>query len=60
MAAPRYVQRIARLPHLIARIATEPDGLLLSQLAAEESAAVDELREDLLAQQFGLSCSARP
>jgi proteasome accessory factor C len=49
MAAPKYVQRIARLPEVFALLTDRPDGLPLTQLAAQVGVPTDELREDLLA-----------
>ncbi|MGK2875965.1 MAG: WYL domain-containing protein [Nocardioides sp.] len=49
MAAPRYVQRVARLPEVLAHLAAQPDGLPLAELAARFGIDPDELREDLLA-----------
>ena len=48
-AIPRYVTRIARLPQVFARLAQEPDGMPLAELAAEFDVPVQEMREDLLA-----------
>ncbi|GAA4810791.1 transcriptional regulator [Nocardioides caeni] len=47
--APKYVQRIARLPQVFERLGREPDGMSLAILAEELDVPVDELREDLLA-----------
>lgn len=49
MAAPKYAQRIARLPAVFELLALHPDGLLLTDLAERFDVPVDELREDLLA-----------
>jgi proteasome accessory factor C len=49
MAAPKYAQRIARLPAVFELLAEHPDGLLLTDLAARFDVPVDELRQDLLA-----------
>ncbi len=49
MAAPRYLQRLARLPGILARVAAHPDGVRIGDVAAEERIPVAELREDLLA-----------
>src|SRR4051812_34710052 len=49
MAAPKYVQRIARLPEVFDRLAAHPDDVALSELAAGLDVPADELREDLLA-----------
>ncbi|HWI44075.1 MAG TPA: WYL domain-containing protein [Nocardioides sp.] len=49
MSAPKYVQRIARLPLVFERLEAEPDGIPLADLATDLGVPVDELREDLLA-----------
>jgi proteasome accessory factor C len=49
MSAPKYVQRIARLPEVFAQLMVHPGGLPLTELATEVGVPVDELREDLLA-----------
>jgi proteasome accessory factor C len=49
MAAPKYVQRIARLPKVFALLTDRPGGLPLTELAAQVGVPADELREDLLA-----------
>jgi proteasome accessory factor C len=49
MSAPKYVQRIARLPEVFELLAARPEGLPLSTLAERIGVPVDELREDLLA-----------
>lgn len=49
MPAPKYAQRVARLPEVFELLAEHPDGLPLSGLAARLEVPVDELREDLLA-----------
>jgi proteasome accessory factor C len=49
MAAPKYVQRIARLPEVFALLTTHPGGLSLAELADQVGVPADELREDLLA-----------
>lgn len=49
MAAPKYIQRFARLPHVIELLTGRPSGLPLTELAAAVGTSVDELREDLLA-----------
>jgi predicted DNA-binding transcriptional regulator YafY len=48
MAAPRYIERFARLPRVFELLVGRPDGLPLSELAAAVGTSVDELREDLL------------
>jgi predicted DNA-binding transcriptional regulator YafY len=48
MAAPKYIQRFARLPEVFERLAAYPNGLPLVDLAAEVGVKPDELREDLL------------
>ena len=48
-APPRYAQRIARLPDVFEVLASCPDGMPLTTLAARFDVPVDELREDLLA-----------
>jgi predicted DNA-binding transcriptional regulator YafY len=47
--APKYVERIARLPRVFELLARHPEGLPLIDLAAQVGVPVDELREDLLA-----------
>jgi len=49
MSAPKYVQRIARLPEVFALLMVHPGGLPLTELAGQVGVPVDELREDLLA-----------
>lgn len=49
MAAPKYVQRMARLPRILELLAVHPDGLTLAELAARAEVPIDELHEDLLA-----------
>jgi proteasome accessory factor C len=49
MAAPKYAQRIARLPRVFELLAAHPQGMALTDLAAEIDVPADELREDLLA-----------
>jgi proteasome accessory factor C len=49
MSAPKYVQRIARLPEVFAQLMVHPGGLPLTELATEVGVPADELREDLLA-----------
>jgi len=49
MATPRYLQRIARLPGILSRVAAHPDGVAIGDVATEEGIPVAELREDLLA-----------
>jgi proteasome accessory factor C len=46
---PRYAARIARLPRVFERLAAHPDGLPLTDLAADLDVPVAELRDDLLA-----------
>jgi predicted DNA-binding transcriptional regulator YafY len=47
--APRYAQRVARLPEVFALLAAHPDGLPLVELAARLDIPPTELRADLLA-----------
>lgn len=47
-AAPKYVQRIARLPEVFELLSGRPDGLPLRDLAAAVGVSPDELRQDLL------------
>jgi predicted DNA-binding transcriptional regulator YafY len=47
--APRYAQRVARLPDVFALLAAHPDGLPLVDLAARLGIPAPELRADLLA-----------
>jgi proteasome accessory factor C len=49
MATPKYAQRIARLPRVFELLAAHPQGMALTDLAAEIDVPADELREDLLA-----------
>lgn len=49
MAAPKYAQRVARLPLVFERLAAHPAGLPLARLAEELGVPADELRQDLLA-----------
>lgn len=49
MSAPKYAQRIARLPKVFELLAAHPAGLPLTDLAARFDVPVDELRQDLLA-----------
>ena len=49
MAAPKYAQRVARLPEVFELLAEHPDGLPLVDLAARLEVPVEELRQDLLA-----------
>jgi proteasome accessory factor C len=49
MATPKYVERIARLPRVFELLAAHPEGMALTDLAAEIDVPADELREDLLA-----------
>ncbi len=48
-ATPRYAQRFARIPAVLARLEHFPDGLAISELAAMFAVDPDELREDILA-----------
>lgn len=48
-AAPKYVERIARLPRVFELLTRHPEGIPLESLAAELAVPVAELREDLLA-----------
>lgn len=48
-ALPRYATRIARLPRVFERLAAHPDGLPLSDLAADLEVPAAELRDDLMA-----------
>ncbi|MDO7867624.1 helix-turn-helix transcriptional regulator [Nocardioides jiangxiensis] len=48
MAAPKYIQRFARLPEVFDLLTGRPGGLPLRQLADAVGTSVDELREDLL------------
>jgi predicted DNA-binding transcriptional regulator YafY len=47
MAAPQYVQRVARLPEVLRVLATYPTGLTVADLAAQFGIAEKTLREDL-------------
>lgn len=47
-AAPKYIQRIARLPEVFELLSGRPDGLPLADLAAAVGVSPDELRQDLL------------
>ncbi|MFL6157910.1 MAG: helix-turn-helix transcriptional regulator [Marmoricola sp.] len=47
--APKYVQRIARLPEVFDLLAAHPEGVALSTLAEHIGVPPAELREDLLA-----------
>ena len=49
MPAPKYVQRIARLPHVFEILATHPQGMSLTELATEVGTTAAELHTDLLA-----------
>jgi predicted DNA-binding transcriptional regulator YafY len=49
MVAPKYVQRMARLPRVLELLADHPDGLTLAELAERVDVPVAELHEDLLA-----------
>jgi proteasome accessory factor C len=49
MAAPKYAQRFARLPHVFEVLAAHPDGMSVTDLAAQLGVPPAELREDLLA-----------
>ncbi len=46
---PRYVQRFARLPQVLARLERHPEGVPLDHLARAFDATPQEIREDLLA-----------
>ncbi len=48
-ADPRYVQRFARLPQVLARLERHPEGVPLDHLAKAFGVTVQEMREDLLA-----------
>lgn len=48
MAAPKFLQRIARLPEVLALLAAYPDGLTLRELAAQFEVDVETMREDLV------------
>jgi proteasome accessory factor C len=47
--APKYVQRIARLPEVFEHVMAHPDGIPLRELADHFGVPADQLREDLLA-----------
>lgn len=47
-AAPKYIQRLARLPQVFELLSGRPDGLPLSELATAVGCSAEELREDLL------------
>lgn len=49
MAAPKYAQRVARLPEVFELLAAHPNGLPLVDLGERLGVPADELREDLLA-----------
>lgn len=49
MSAPKYVQRIARLPEVFQHLMAHSDGLPLRELADHFGVPADDLREDLLA-----------
>lgn len=46
---PGYVNRLARTPQILAHLQTHPNGLPLTQLAADFGVAPETLREDLIA-----------
>lgn len=48
MAAPKFLQRIARLPEVLTVLAAYPDGLPLRELAAQFDVDVETLRQDLV------------
>ncbi|HYO39784.1 MAG TPA: WYL domain-containing protein [Nocardioidaceae bacterium] len=48
-AAPKYVERIARLPSVLEHLAAYPEGMPLRELAIEFDVGPEQLREDLLA-----------
>lgn len=48
MAAPKFLQRLARLPEVINVLSAYPDGLSLRRLAAQFGVDEDTMREDLV------------
>jgi proteasome accessory factor C len=48
MAAPKFLQRIARLPEVLNLLAAYPGGLPLRDLAAQFDVEVETLRQDLV------------
>ena len=48
MAGPKFLQRVARLPEVINVLRAYPDGLPLSELAAQFGVDVETMREDLV------------
>ena len=48
MAGPKFLQRVARLPEVINVLRAYPDGLPLSELAAQFDVDVETMREDLV------------
>ncbi|MDN5746581.1 MAG: WYL domain-containing protein [Nocardioidaceae bacterium] len=48
-SAPKYVERIARLPRVFELLIRHPEGMALASLADDLDLPVAELREDLLA-----------
>jgi predicted DNA-binding transcriptional regulator YafY len=48
MAAPKFVQRIARLPEVLNVLAAYPGGLPLRRLAAQFDVDVETMRQDLV------------
>lgn len=49
MAAPKYAQRLGRLPAVLELLAQHPDGMALGALADAVGVPAPELRQDLLA-----------
>ncbi len=47
MAAPKFVERVARIPELLAILSAYPEGLTLAELAARFAADPKTIREDL-------------
>lgn len=48
MAGPKFLERIARLPEVLNVLGAYPDGLPLSELAAQFGLGVETMREDLV------------
>ena len=48
MAGPKFLQRVARLPEVLNVLSAYPDGLPLSELAAQFGVDVETMREDLV------------